>query len=99
MTTPQSSNKSISYVSLNRQYRKLKREWMNKASRDDLANMLVLVASNHELPEQLKNIVKILAVNSLTEQLVKLEKNSHGKVPSRRTRPVNPDTVDDTFTG
>ena len=55
--------------------------------------MLVLVASDRELPEQLKNIVKILAVSSLTEQLVKLEKKSNVEVP-KRSRPSVVDSVD-----
>lgn len=89
-----SSNKSTSYVSLNRQYRKLKRDWMNAATREDLVNMLVLVASDKkDLPQELQNVIKILAVCQITEQLVKLEKQTNAKVPTR-TMPNRPTAID-----
>jgi hypothetical protein len=88
-----SLNKSTSYVSLNRQYQKLKREWMNEATREDLVNMLVLVASGKELPEQLQNLIKVLTVCQISEQLVKMEKKTDGKI-QKRNFPTRPSSVD-----
>jgi len=66
----QQSNKSTSLSGLTKQYRLLKRELFQKASNGDLTNLLVLLgARKKDLPEQVYNILTVLAVSAVTEQL------------------------------